>query len=228
MYNEIAPWLSAVEEEKEELDNSAILTGQRSKTNEPELIELFEQNWNSLIQEIEEYLIIDGIEIVSIDNVRELWANDNTILDMNSKFERTLTQEHFQLSERMKGDHLAKEHCLYLSQIFRKHPDHKNLIWRAYKISRSTNLRIMGNSIHTKTKSEIDSFLPKQDNYIKPEVREHIENMIRPPKFPVTLSKIRNEVFQKFDIKYSIHKIRKYIKDELQYTYRKGSSRPCR
>ena len=36
MYNQIAPWLSAVEEEKEELGNSAILTGQRRKTNEPE------------------------------------------------------------------------------------------------------------------------------------------------------------------------------------------------
>ena len=47
-------------------------------------------------------------------------------------------------------------------------------------------------------------------------------------KFTVTLSKIRNEVFQKIDIKYSIHKIRKYLKDGLQYTYRKGSSRPCR
>ena len=228
IYNEINSGQKAKEEKNKGRRNSDILIGQRNKIDESELIELFEQNWNSLVQKIEESLLTDGIEKVLIDDVQEFEEIDNTMFDMNSKFEWTHTPEHLQLAERMKGDHLSKEHCKYLSHIFRRHPDHKNLIWQAYKISRSTYRRIMNKSMHTIAELKHESMFFKHNHLIKPEIWEYIDSMVRPPKFPMTLSKIRNEIFQTFGIKYSIHKIRKYLKDELRYTYRKGSSRPCR
>ena len=56
------------------------------------------------------------------------------------------------------------------------------------------------------------------------EERKFIKEYVQTPQFPLTLQSINNELNQKFWEKERKRDIKNYLKSELKYTYKKGSS----
>ena len=117
---------------------------------------------------------------------------------------------------------MDNEQKAYLRRILIENPNDKKLICNLYKLSASVLRRIYW---HTERALNEGLYLIRTGQHkseIIPEIRLWVERMIRPP---ITLAKIRNEIFEKFRIDFGIHTIRRLLRNELKYTYRKGSSR---
>ena len=69
-------------------------------------------------------------------------------------------------------------------------------------------------------KTKIEQNWDKIDNLIL----ETIKSYIKPPAYPVTIHNIQQFVLDKIEISVNKHKIKAYLKDSLNYSYKKGSA----
>ena len=69
-------------------------------------------------------------------------------------------------------------------------------------------------------KTNIEQNWDKIDNLIL----ETIQSYIKPPTYPVTIHNIQQFVLDKIGISVNKRKIKAYLKDSLNYSYKKGSA----
>ena len=125
-----------------------------------------------------------------------------------------------------KGQHLTQEHRAYILRTLNQHPNEWSMLQRLFKLSKSTIRRLQKEceAVHQKEESKLMKSYGdyKLTSYAKSLVKDYI----RPPTFPVTIGKLQSAIHSKMGEKYSIHLLRKFIRNELKYRFKKGSSRP--
>ena len=195
-------------------------------------IESTNQSWRISIENRRE--IFDGINhcltniqfanfFIEDDKTPKREMDDRVITGQSLQW--ISTPGHQQLIKRKRNQHLDNEQKAYLRRILIENRNDKKLICNVYKISASVLRRIYW---HTERALNEGLYLIRTRQHkseIIPEIRLWVERMIKPPKPPITLAKIKNEIFEKFRIDFGIYTIRRLLINELKYTYRKRSSR---
>ena len=187
--------------------------------------QLYVQSWAKLFERIDELLTVQKLQSFIIEDPTAHNLDGGEMIRPWTEFDWTKAPEHYKLACIKRGQHLGDSQVDYIRRIQVDHPKDRALIWRAYKISDSTYRRIIGRASETYSKLDYKSLLTPDHTKVTPEIKSWIENLIKPPKPPVTLAKIKNKIIEEFIISYSIYAIRKVLKADLKYTYRKGSIR---
>ena len=135
---------------------------------------------------------------------------------------------HIRLKKRRKRLRLSHQDKLFLIKIMIAFPDSDDEIWKLYKLSKSTLNRIKKDnniwlrsiwSFHEKT---TDQLFQRKINLT------YIGRDYKSPKLPLTLSLIEEVYQRKTRIKISREQLRSYMKNQLKYSYIKGSYRPVK
>ena len=69
-----------------------------------------------------------------------------------------------------------------------------------------------------------DSDIHHYSNKIENVILETIRSYVQPPTYPLTIHKIKQFIFEKLGISINKRKIKAYLKDLLNYSYKKGSA----
>ena len=135
-------------------------------------------------------------------------------------------QFHETLLNRKKRQHLSEDEASHIAQILANHPAERKQIKRLYKLSDSTLRRL---SIKTKlienaedaTKYWSKSLIPMSEK-----AQRLIKDYLSPPSEPKTISMVKKQLETRLDEIYSEQKIKNFVKKEMRFAYKKGSSRP--
>ena len=135
---------------------------------------------------------------------------------------------HIRLKKRRKRLRLSHQDKLFLIKIMIAFSDSDDEIWKLYKLSKSTLNRIK--KIITSGSEAFDLFMRKQliNSSKEKSIWHTLEEIIKPPKLPLTLSRIEEVYQRKTRIKISREQLRSYMKNQLKYSYIKGSYRPVK
>ena len=135
-------------------------------------------------------------------------------------------QMHESLLMRRKGQHLNEEQITNIIQQLERSPQSRKLLQRMYRLSRTTLRRIIQQKGKDKPMDDgtLARFEDKQK--ISREAGLRIRSYLLPPCEPRSIPAIKRHVEAELQETYSFQEIRSYIKKEMKYSYRKGSSRP--
>ena len=147
--------------------------------------------------------------------------NESTLFWINEKL-------HSKLIRRKKGQRLWKSHKDYISEILNKFPDHQDLIWRTYHLSNTTKLRLLKNLQKEIVEDYHDGEIIESRQNISSQAWEMIKALISPPARASTIGGVRIELFKNLNESYSENILRRYIKNKLHFSYKKGSCRPTK
>ena len=62
------------------------------------------------------------------------------------------------------------------------------------------------------------------DNFLSLEEQYFIQNYVKPPQIPLTIQSINEEVNKAFETKWRKREIKSFLKNSLNYSYKKGSA----
>ena len=133
---------------------------------------------------------------------------------------------HESLLARKKGRHLNRNQTQYVVQLLERSPKIMGHLLRLYGLSNSNLKRI------SKQMKESKSYENRSSIHVglKKSLSEKTKNLIRayltPPCGPKSISMMKKHIELELKVSYSLHEIRNFVKRELMYTYKKGSSRP--
>ena len=101
-------------------------------------------------------------------------------------------------------------------------------IMRKYNIPKSTFIRMRKEHISSKAFDFQDINRDQKCSSLTFEMKTFINRLIKPPTFPLALAKICWKINEEFNIAISRKTVEDYIKNTLNYTYKKGSSTTIR
>ena len=132
---------------------------------------------------------------------------------------------HEELRRRKKGQHLSQKHKEYICRMMKSFPKHCSNIKTAYKLSWTTYNKLSKIGDFTSHRRSLDTQKNTNNRSISMEAKVFITNMIKPPKAPTNIRRIWEAVYNKFGEKYSSHILKRFIKEELRYNFKKACSR---
>ena len=213
-----------------------------------ELKKMIFDNLKDLINSIESNQLIKGIEghlelgdstPIEEDKHSEALSQNLIISNINYQnpsFERpdewkkswSECRIHEQLLKRKKYQHLSKQEASYIRDILVNFPNERKSIQRLYKLSYSTSRRlskkiIVNEPIENMTRHYSDTW-----NTLEKEEKKLIKDYLTPPCEPKCIAMIKKQLEVQSGKKYSSYWIKKFVKNEMRYSYKKGSSRPPR
>ena len=130
--------------------------------------------------------------------------------------------------KRRSGWRLSHQDKLFLIKILNAFPEEDREVWRLYKLSKATLRRVK--QVMPSNPHAYEWFMNREilrsarDKFIV----STLEEVVRPPKAPMTLPIIGRLFKKKTNIDLTRHQLRTYMKNNLRYSYIKGSSRPLK
>ena len=127
---------------------------------------------------------------------------------------------------RKKGQHLSQTQILHIARQLERSPGSEKLLWKMYKLSRSTMKRIIkqiswGKIFGNRSSSSFDVH-----RLMSEDAKQLIKSYLLPPWVPKSIPMTVKHVEAELKELYPIQKMRNFVKTEMKYTYKKGSSRP--
>ena len=136
--------------------------------------------------------------------------------------------DHKRLRKRRKGWRLS--HCdkLFLIKILTAFPDWDDEVCQLYRISKTTLGRVK--RIMPSSAVAYELFISRETRRSARDqsIQSTFEELVKPPKFSLTLSMIGQNFNRKTGIGLSRRQLGIYIKNRLRYSYIKGSYRPLK
>ena len=133
---------------------------------------------------------------------------------------------HEKLCNRKKGQHLKADHKDYICSLLKKFPENHKSIKAAYRLSSATYSRLNNRKYSPFHELERRDQSNPTIKAISSDIQKFITEIISPPQFPMTIKRIRNEVYDKFCKTYSLHTVRQFLKKVLNFSFKKSWSRP--
>ena len=135
-------------------------------------------------------------------------------------------QIHESLLIKKKGQHLNEDQISFIAQLLHRSPGSRRYIQKLYKLSLATLKRIskssnLSESFHSQFHVQI-----RKQKSISYEAKQLIRSYISPPWGPKYISMVKNQIKSELRETYSLHRIRDFVKKEMRFSYKKGSSRP--
>ena len=133
---------------------------------------------------------------------------------------------HESLLIRKKGQHLNRAQIDHIIQLLHRFPRSRGCLQKMYRLSLATLKRIS---------KQISIFEPYHNRFlvkagaqrvISEEAKQLIHSYLSPPWGPRSISMVKDYLESKLREEYPLHKIRSYVKREMEFAYKKGSSRP--
>jgi transposase len=113
-----------------------------------------------------------------------------------------------------------------LSSLIKRYPDDGDYIRSKCRISKSTYFRL-------KRRKHVDDFTEENEiceetnkNEISNEAKTWIRKWISPPQPPLTIAKIQKWTKDEINEEVPKSRLKRFIKEECKYSYKKGSGRP--
>ena len=128
--------------------------------------------------------------------------------------------------KRKKGQHLTQTEYKYIVQMMKQNPNDPAVLQKLFRLSKSTLKRLNKEYDENLQKDELRLFERKDNNELSSIAKDFIRKYIIPPTTPVTIKKLQKAIRTAVGEEYSMHIVRKYIRDTLKYRSKKGSSRP--
>ena len=135
-------------------------------------------------------------------------------------------QNHEFLLTRRKGQHLSQAQILHIARQIERFPESEKLIWKAYKLSRSTIKRIVKQIHCDKLLENKSSDRFDAQRLISDDAKQLVKSYLLPPWEPRSTPMTVKHVEEELKESYTIQRIRSFVKKEMRYAYKKGSSRP--
>ena len=128
----------------------------------------------------------------------------------------------------MKGQHLSEVQKAYLAQKLEVSPDQKIKTMKLYKLSESTIRRIVRERKRNSSEATPNIKERNDDMRLSRDAEFVLRNFVKPPTTSVSLRKIQRQIQEDTKECYSIHTLRRFLKEKLKYRYKKGLSRPIK
>ena len=160
-----------------------------------------------------------------------LWITNCLSLDDDDGEESTFTELfekdlliHSQLLKRKRNGHLTLVQRGYLARLLTRYSSMHFIISKMYKLSENTmsSLIIRGRDPVKLMILHID--YENQLKKIPGAAREWIQKIINPPKPPLTLARIQQQVQMVWGEEIRKNDLKKFIKQDLRFSYKRGST----
>jgi hypothetical protein len=132
------------------------------------------------------------------------------------------------LEKRKRSSKLSQTEKQYLRKLGADNPQHMHTIMLKYKLSYSTYHRI------TQRPQQGQSIIENEENFETNKLtlndfeERAIKIIVSPPAIPLTIGRIQHAVAEASGRKHKKRTIKQFLKNKLNYSYRKGSSRPIK
>ena len=196
-----------------------------SKIDESNIAEDFQRQVRLLADGGKLGFSILGIMILWITNCLSLDDDDGEESKYTELFEKDLLI-HSQLLKRKRNGHLTLVQRGYLARLLTRYSNMHSIISKMYKLNESTmsRLKILGRDPVKLMKQHI--VYEHQSQQIPGAAREWIQKIINPPKPPLTLAMIQQQVQMVWGEEIRKRDLKKFSKQDLRFSYKRGSTRP--
>ena len=227
---EICKVLNDCTKNKENKDKHSDTISVRScitaKMSESDIMENFKVKLDKLLFDIEECNLHasfeDALIVTSEDELVYKVApsqNNTTLKWINSI-------EHEELLKRRKGKHLSARQKAHIIRTLAEFPEDRKMIKSLYKLSPNILHKL---SKVAETRVEYDSiWFPTNDDGSRVcwEYKNYVRRLLKPPTVPISIRMIRSQIYEKLGDMLSYHQVRRTIKEDLGYSYKRRWSRP--
>ena len=135
-------------------------------------------------------------------------------------------QAHESLLRRRKSQRLNEAQVRQVMSLLKRFPGNRKLLQEMYKISRST-LRRIAMKMNVSRPFDVGSYtMFKTHKNISENAKQLIMHYLLPHWEPRSILMVKKYVESELQESYSIQIIRKFVRTEMKYVYKKGSSRP--
>jgi hypothetical protein len=148
-------------------------------------------------------------------------APRGSIFDMDNENDK-------RLSKRRKRQWLTNAEKNYLIGLLGSNSEDKEVILSTYNLSKSTYYRLAKGSENFKANLVEPEDEDLSRKFLQENEKKIIEALITPPQKPLTIKSIKKSVESSVGRGLDEGQIRRFIKNDLKYLYKKGSSRPAK
>ena len=196
-----------------------------SKIDESNIAEIFQRQVRLLADGGKLGFILWDIMITRITNCMSLDDDDGEETKFTELFEKDLLI-HAQLLKRKRNGHLTLVQRGYLARLLTRYNNMHSIISKMYKLSESTMSRLKILRRNPVKLMKLHKDYEHQLQQIPGTARKWIQKIINPPKPPLTLAKIQQQVQMTWGEEIRKRDLKKFIKQDLRYSYKRGSARP--
>ena len=130
------------------------------------------------------------------------------------------------LMKRKKGQHLSESQSHHIMQAMTEFTEDTKLIKTTYKLSISSNQNLIRKVKHRDVGVNKLSEAVDGSRSLQADIKSFIRSKVLPSRTVKSACLLKHAIFEEFGWELSEYKIRKILKNELKYSFKKGRSRP--